>query len=348
MRERIVVVCPGRGTYTKTELGYLKPYRPVVDPWIDSIDQYLRQAGAPTVSDLDNAATFSPAVHTPGENASTLIYACSLADFLAIDRDRFEIVAVTGNSLGWYTALALGGALNHANATHLIYTMGSMMKSGVIGGQIVYPLTREDWTFDPEKIALVESVIAEVSEKKVGVVYPSIRFGGFAVIGGDEEGIRYVMSRLPKLEERFPMRLVNHAAFHTPVLQPVADKARQILPIELFEKPKYPMIDGRGAIWQPYATDLQELYSYTLQHQITQTYDFYRAVTVAIKEFAPDRLVLVGPGSSNGGAIGQILVNEKWLGMNNKEKFALRQQENPYLIAMGIAEQRAQIIGRAK
>jgi [acyl-carrier-protein] S-malonyltransferase len=43
----------------------------------------------------------------PGDNASLLIYACALADFAAIDRDRFEVVAVTGNSMGWYLALEL-------------------------------------------------------------------------------------------------------------------------------------------------------------------------------------------------------------------------------------------------
>lgn len=343
MRERVVIVCPGRGTYTKTELGYLKPYRPGIDPWIQSLDGYLKKAGAPTVSELDNAAQFSPAIHTPGENASTLIYACSLADFLAVDPERYEIVAVTGNSLGWYTALTLGGALSHQNGMHLIYTMGSMMKSGVIGGQIVYPITRDDWTLDPEKVAVVESAIQEVWDKKIGAVYPSIRFGGFAVIGGDEEGIRYLMGKLPKFEERYPMRLVNHAAFHTPVLQAVADRAKELLPIDLFEKPKYPLVDGRGAIWQPYSTNIAELYAYTLGHQITQTYDFTKAITVCLKEFGPDKVVLVGPGSTTGGAIGQIFVKEQWLGMGNKKDFARRQEENPYLISMGLLEQRARV-----
>lgn len=38
-----------------------------------------------------------------------LIYACALADFAAIDRDRFEVVAVTGNSIGLVSRARLCG-----------------------------------------------------------------------------------------------------------------------------------------------------------------------------------------------------------------------------------------------
>ena len=53
-------------------------------------------------------------------------------------QEKYEIVAITGNSMGWYSALALSGALTHENAYSLISTMGSMMKEGTIGGQIIY------------------------------------------------------------------------------------------------------------------------------------------------------------------------------------------------------------------
>lgn len=340
-REKVVVVCPGRGTYTKSELGYLKKYRPAIDPYVHAIDEYLRKQGAPTVSELDNAAQFSPALHTPGENASTLIYACSLADFLAIDQDRFEVVAVTGNSLGWYTALAVGGALQHDHAIHLISTMGSMMKGGVVGGQIVYPLVDEAWRMDPKKMAAVEAALTSMREQNIGRAYHSIRFGGYAVIGGDPVAVRYLMSNLPKIEDRYPMQLVNHAAFHTPLLEDVAVKARTVLGEDLFSKPKYPLIDGRGFIWQPYATRVADLYQYTLGHQVCRTYDFWMALSVALKEFAPDRLILLGPGSTSGGAIGQVLVNEGWLGMRSKEDFSNGQQKHPFLISMGLSDQRA-------
>ena len=50
--------------------------------------------------------------------------------------------------MGWYIALALGGAMTQENAYHLIHTMGSMMTGGIIGGQIIYPIVDENWQVD--------------------------------------------------------------------------------------------------------------------------------------------------------------------------------------------------------
>jgi [acyl-carrier-protein] S-malonyltransferase len=349
-RETAVVICPGRGTYTKTELGYLKQHhRPDCAPFLDALDARLAAIGQPTVSELDGAAQFSPKTHTPGEYASTLIYACSHADYLAIDRERFDIVAVTGNSMGWYTALACAGALGDpvrdAAPFTLVHTMGSMMKDGVIGGQMIYPITGDDWRPDADKAGLVTKAIAEVNLLDGAEVYLSIKFGGYAIIGGNERGLSVLMKSLPPTADgRYPFQLVNHAAFHTPLLRDTSQRAFELLGEDLFQAPTVPMIDGRGVIWQPYSTDVAALRQYTLGHQVTETYDFSAAVSVALKEFAPDRLILVGPGATSGGAIGQILIENAWLGLKDKSGFSQYQEENPYLIAMGRPEQRTRVI----
>ena len=74
-----------------------------------------------------------------------------------------------------------------------------------------------------------------------------------------------------------------------------------------------------------------------------EPYDFTRSLAVGIKEFAPDRIVLLGPGETMGGAIGQGLVAEKWLGIADKAGFAARQAADPFLIAMGRADQRERV-----
>lgn len=339
-KERLVVICPGRGSYTKETLGYLKKFRGQnnirthMDEFIDDIDARRASRGEPTISDLDNAATFAPGTHTKGENASTLIYACSYADFQSIDREKNEIVAVTGNSMGWYLTLAFAGALDWAGAFDVINTMGSMMKEKIIGGQIIYPVVDGDWKRSQEMIDIVEKTIRAARDAG-GQVYPSIHLGGYAVMGGDSAGLSFMMKNLPKVEN-YPFQLVNHAAFHTPLLKQTSERAFEVLPADLFSAPKIPMIDGQGKIWQPYSTDVEALYRYTLDTQVVDTYDFTKAVTVALKEFAPDKLVLLGPGNSLGGSIGQILVQNKWESIANKASFSARQKENPYLISMGL------------
>jgi [acyl-carrier-protein] S-malonyltransferase len=363
-RKRLVIVCPGRGSYTREELGFIAKYHARIGDaaksagtdsrlskhcldvtlkaksFVGMIDARRASGGLPTISELDGARQFQVSRHTPGEHASTLIHTCAMLDLMSIDQERFEIVAVTGNSLGWYLALAAGGALTAENAFTLIQTMGSMMAGGVIGGQVIFPIVDEAWQVSPKLVRLTQKVIEEVHASEEGHVYPSIRLGGYLVMGGDESGIRSLMKRLPPVDEKYPMKLVNHAAFHTPVLESVSEKAFMELGVGLFREPTVPLIDGRGKIWQPYATDPGELHHYTLGHQVTRTYDFTAAITVALKEFAPDHLVLLGPGASLGGAIGQILIQNNWRGVTSKDSFMALQQQSPFLISMGREEQR--------
>ncbi|MEY4631320.1 MAG: hypothetical protein RIQ81_1440 [Pseudomonadota bacterium] len=335
-KNRIVVICPGRGSYTSETLGYLKQCRdnPVVADFLADIDQRRAQLGEPTISELDNATNFSPSRHTRGENASTLIYACSFADFASIDLEKNEIVAITGNSMGWYLALGFAGSLDWAGAFELINTMGSMMKDKIIGGQLIYPVVDGDWRFSPE---LQQTVSRAIDDARAagGQVHPSIHLGGYAVIGGDSVGLNYLMKNLPKLEH-YPLQLINHAAFHTPLLRETSERAFASIPGSIFHRPRVPMIDGRGQIWQPWSTDVNDLYDYTLGHQVHEIYDFTRAVTVALKEFAPDQLYLLGPGNSLGGAIGQVLVANQWQGIKSKADFSAVQKSRPFLVSMGL------------
>ncbi len=137
-----VVICPGRGTYGQGELGYLS--RHFGDPALLAEFDAMRHAqGQDPVSALDGAKRYSTTRHTRGDNASALIYAAALGDFRAL-RDRVEVVAVTGNSMGWYTALACAGAVSATDGFRIANTMGTLMQEAMIGGQLVYPVVDED------------------------------------------------------------------------------------------------------------------------------------------------------------------------------------------------------------
>lgn len=334
MKERVVVICPGRGTYTKETLGYLRKFRPQHSNFFNALDEKRAALGMITLTALDEEPVFRPQLHTKGENASALIYACSYADFLNLDTDRYDIVAVTGNSMGWYIALAVAEVLSIHGAFAVINTMGSMMKDQLVGGQIIYPLTDEQWHLLPDRKELIRKELAEVNQISDGHAFVSINLGGYVVIGGNQKALDILLKKLPKIEN-YPFQLINHAAFHTPLLENISKKAFETLPLELFHRPKIPLIDGRGHIWQDYATDLDRLYQYTFSHQVVEPYDFTKAISVSLKEFAPDRLILLGPGNTLGGAIGQILVENKWLGLNAKADFSELQKQNPFLISLG-------------
>ena len=342
MKEKILVICPGRGTYTASESGYLARFRPALDAWLGPIDQYRVSHGLPAITELDQTA-YSGALHSSAEHAPALIFACAMADFLRLDPEKCEVVGVTGNSMGWYIALAAAGALSPEGAIELISTMGNLTGGSALGGQLIYPCFDEQWRRDEAKDALVQQAMREVSAEEGAQVWDSILLGGFRVIAGNDAGIRSLMKKLPPLENRYPMKLVNHAAFHTPLMAGASQSAFETLGPALFREPRIPLIDGQGRIRQPYSTDLHELRDYTLGRQVTATYDFTLALKVAIRELAPTRLALLGPGSNLGGAIGQTLVEMKWKGIGSKADFLALQEKSPYLISLGREDQRGML-----
>lgn len=297
MKKTAVVICPGRGTYNKPELGYLARHFP--DPaLLAAFDAQRAAAGQESLSALDGADGFSLARHTRGDNASGLIYAATLGDYLSLDRDRIEVVAVTGNSMGWYSALACAGAVSPTGGFTVANTMGTLMQQALIGGQLVYPFLGEDWRPDPSRKAALLELVAEVDARPGHVLALSIDLGGMLVLAGNEAGLKAFEAAVEPVDGRFPLRLGNHAAFHTRLQEPVAEQGRAALAPDLFGQPALPLIDGRGAVWWPHATDRSALWDYTLGHQVTEPYDFTRAITVAAREFAPDLFVVTGPGTN--------------------------------------------------
>ena len=339
MTKTAVLICPGRGTYNKTELGVLQRHFPDAG-LLAEFDARRASLGQEPLSALDGAARYSVSQHTRGDNASALIYAASYGDFLSIDRDQVEIVAVTGNSMGWYSALACGGALTPQGGFDVVNTMGQLMQDSLIGGQLVYPHIGDDWVPDPSRRHELLALVAEINARPAHVLTLSIDLGGMLVLAGDEAGLSSFEQAVPVLD-RFPMRLANHAAFHSRLQAPVAAKGRDRLGADLFRQPDCALIDGRGAIWWPGACDVDALWSYTLDHQVVETYDFTRCIQVAAREFAPDDFVVAGPGTTLGGAVAQSLVLSDWRDMNGKAAFQSLQGDTPFLISMGRDDQRA-------
>ena len=333
-RKTAIVICPGRGTYNAAELGYLKTHHSDKAELISQIDA-VRGPDQTLVSALDGAEKFSPSTHLPGDNASPLIYACALADFQSISNE-YDIVGVTGNSLGWYMALACAGAVSLKDGAHIVNTTGGLMHEHGRGGQIVYSVMDDDWVIDPHKVALIEDILSN----PVGMTAVSIRLGGMIVLACDDKGLSSVMARLPR-EGNFPFKINYHAAFHSNMMQPISDMAKAALPRNLFHNPSIPMIDGRGKIWSPHSSDLGALYDYTFGHQITQSYDFTRAVQVCAREFAPDVFIVLGPGTTMGAPVAQSLITQNISGLTGKKQFQSANKERPYIISMGMEQQRS-------
>ncbi len=338
-KKRALVICPGRGTYNKEELGYFGRHHPDQQAMLGAFDAKRRALGQTPLAELDQAARYALSSHSRGDNASALIYACALADFRAINRDQYDITAITGNSMGWYIALACAGACDADTGFDIVNTMGTMMQQSLIGGQLLYPFVDENWVEIPGKRAELLALTEQIEG-----LYVSIHLGGMVVFAGLDQALRQAESALPPVQGRFPMRLQNHAGFHSVLQQPNSQQALADIPADWLTPPQHPMIDGRGHIWYPGANRREDIHRYTFGTQVVEIYDFTKAVQNSLKEFAPEVVIVLGPGNTLGGAVAQAMIDLNWQGMSCKADFQQQQQAAPLLLAMGLPEQRALVL----
>ena len=328
-KHRVVLVCPGRGSYTDKSRGSL----PAKHAWVEKADALRGEYGLEPLSELDAAPRFDPSRHLRPAHASALIYLLSMLDGAEAMRDH-RVVGIVGNSLGWYTTLALGGALSFEDGFRLVQEMSLLQEDISPGGQLIYPQIDETWRRDPDRVASVESALASSG----GGAFHSIHLGGYAVLAGSEAGVDHLMRTLPPVQmgsAKYPIRLAKHGPYHTPLAAEVAHRARKKLQDMKFRAPKTTLIDGRGVRFTPWSTDPAELRDYTIEAQIKAPYDFSRSVQVSLRELAPARLVLPGPGNTLGGVCAQIVIAEGWRGITDRAAFdAVQASEDPILVSM--------------
>jgi len=327
---RAAIFCPGRGSYTERSLRSL----PAEHPWVARADALRAEYGLTALSELDRALKFSPSLHLQPANVSPLIYLVSMLDAEAA-RTQHEIVCVGGNSLGWYTALAVGGALSFEDGFRLVQSMSLLQQEHARdGGQILYPLVGEDWTWQPRLAASVRDAL----ESSNGEAQPSIDLGGSLALAGSEAGIAHLLRTLTPVKRgaiSYPFRLMQHGPYHTPRVAEVSRRARESLASLEFGSPHTTLIDGRGARFTPWSCDVAALVDYTLGAQIVEPFSFLATVKTALHEHGPDLLVLPGPGNTLGGVCGQIAALDGWRGLHNKSDFdALQASAQPLLFSM--------------
>lgn len=332
---RVFLLFPGRGSYQRDLLGSLQG----PSSTLDTLDAFRAGLGRPTLRELDAAERFSARLHVAGEHASILTFGAGLADVEVLDRSKADLVCVGGNSMGWYTALHAAGVLDLHSAAELVETMGSWQAGNVQGGQILYPTTDGDWRPDAELAGRVREALERDG------VHLSIRLGGTAVLAGPTEAVRGLLADMPKVERggrTFPMQLPLHSAFHTPVMAATSERAMDEIALP-FRRPTVPLIDGRGQVFRTWA-DPEDIEEWTLGEQVTDTFDLTACVRTALGDYAPDAVLLPGPGESLGGPVAQILIELGWRGLRDRRDFLEAQtSDHPVVLSMARPDQRARV-----
>jgi hypothetical protein len=133
----------------------------------------------------------------------------------------------------------------------------------------------------------------------------------------------------------FPPRLATADAWHTPPRAGAAGSAAPSLGDLAWDSPNVTLVDGRGMRWTPWATDAQALARETLTGLADAPYDFARAFRVALREYAPDAILLPGPGTTLGAACAQLIVADGYRGIRTRAEFEATQAgPNPILLSV--------------
>lgn len=318
-----VLLCPGRGSYTKDELGFVgRMLRagPVAEA-LAACDAWRQSLGRPTLSEIDGADKFRPGLHLDGENAAELIYFGTMAHAERL-RERYDVLAVAGNSLGWYTALPASGALDATSGWRLVATMAALQKQ-VPGGQVLMTNVDDDWSRNLELTVATSAVVNALRDRGEETFCDfSIHLGGHEVLAGTEAAVTAMLTHLPKVkvgEREFPFRLAGHGPFHTRLCASTSAQATAMLAGLPIGMPRCHLIDGFGNVHSPWSADPSELLHYTTHAQVLETFDFTACVRTAMREFQPDVLLCAGPGSSLRAPVGHTVLAEGWRGLRDKQ-----------------------------
>lgn len=330
---RAAVAFPGRGAYGPGSLGSLPP----THTWVRRADQLRAEAGLDALSTVDHAPRFSPAVHLRPLNAWPLTFLAGLLDAERIADDH-EVVVVVASSIGWYTALAASGALGFDDAFRLVQEMAAAaeepLPDDAAPAELVYPLTDDAWDRDDTRSTAIDAALAAAGSSAAR----ALELGSFSVVAGTAEAIEQVGGALPPVRvggRSYPLRLSAADAWHTPLRSAAARSAADRIGELHWERPNVTLVDGRGARFTPWSTDPAELAAQSLVSHAEAPWDFARAFRVALREYAPEVILLPGPGASLGAACAQLIVAEGYRGIRSRTEFeAVQGGPAPILLSM--------------
>lgn len=330
---RAAVAFPGRGSYGPGSLGSL----PGTHDWVRRADELRAEAGLEGLSTIDHAPGFTPAVHLRPSNAWPLTFLASLLDAERIADDH-EVVVVVASSTGWYTALAASGALGFDDAFRLVQEMAAAAEEPLPGdavpAELVYPLTDDAWDRDETRSTAIDVAVDEVGPSAAR----SLELGSFSVVAGTATAIDRIGGALPPVSvggRSYPLRLTAADAWHTPLRSGAAAAAAERVGALTWDRPNVTLVDGRGVRFTPWSTDPTELAAQSLVSHAEAPYDFARAFRVALREYAPEVVLLPGPGASLGTACAQLIVAEGYRGIRSRTEFeAVQAGSAPILLSM--------------
>lgn len=227
------------------------------------------------------------------EYTQPAILTVSIAFWRVLAEKGFQADALAGLSLGEYSALVASGAIDFQTAVALVAKRGAYMTQAAPQGT-------------GKMVAVMNTPIETIEEccrkaSKVGIVAPAnYNTPQQIVIGGEVAAVDAALEYLKEAGAKRMIPLNVSGPFHTPLLQPAAEKLRETLKEVVFSKMAVPVVSTMTAkVISEYEI------KYILEKQVMSPVRFYESIAT-FKELGITRTVEIGPGKVLTGFIKKI------------------------------------------
>lgn len=218
------------------------------------------------------------------------LVATSVACYGALaERVSINAAMVAGHSVGEYAALVAAGVLDFDDALRLVARRGELMADRA-GGSMVAVLGLE-------RRAVADALRASGD----GVVVANDNAPGQVVISGSREAVDGASASLRAAGARRLLPLRVSGAFHSPLMEPVADALREAFASVTWRDAQPPVVSNVTAQPLRDAETIRE----TLAEQVRSPVEWVRSIDRMVAE-GVDTFVECGPGGVLAGMVRRI------------------------------------------
>ncbi len=229
-------------------------------------------------------------------NTQPAILTASVAAMKVLNENGVFPDVAAGHSLGEYSALVCAGAMNFADAVRTVRKRGQFMQEAVpVGEGAMAAIIALDTD-------TIKTICADV-EKRTGKAVQAVNFNcpGQVVIAGATEAVQEAADLMKKAGAKRAMMLAVSAPFHSTLMQPAADRLKEVLDTIIIQDAKIPVMANINAKPETKASEIRENLVQQAAHPVLWE-DSVRAMMAD----GVDNYIEVGPGKVLTGMLRKI------------------------------------------
>lgn len=229
-------------------------------------------------------------------NTQPAILTASVAAMKVLNENGVFPDVAAGHSLGEYSALVCAGAMNFADAVRTVRKRGQFMQEAVpVGEGAMAAIIALDTD-------TIKTICADV-EKRTGKAVQAVNFNcpGQVVIAGATEAVQEAADLMEKAGAKRAMMLAVSAPFHSTLMQPAADRLKEVLDTIIIQDAKIPVMANINAKPETKASEIRKNLVQQAAHPVLWE-DSVRAMMAD----GVDTYIEVGPGKVLTGMLRKI------------------------------------------